>query len=343
MRLGLRWYGPEDTVVLRAIRQIPGVTSVVSALHHIPVDIAWTNDDVLERKQLVADEGLSLDVIESIPVHDAIKFGGEARDRHIEIFARSLEAVGYAGVPVVCYNFMPIFDWMRTELHRQNEDGSTCLAYDDRVASRIDLSAGAGGLPGWATAYSASDLAQLRACYADVDEERLWDHLAYFLERIVPVAERANVRLALHPDDPPWSIFDLPRIIVDEPALQRVLNLVDSPFNGITFCTGSLGPRSENDLPGMIRRLSGRIHFVHARNIKRCDSKSFYEAAHPSQYGDVDMAAVLRALRDVDFDGVIRPDHGRMIWGEIGRPGYGLYDRALGATYLLGLWEGLAD
>jgi mannonate dehydratase len=343
MKMALRWYGPDDAVSLEAIRQTPGVTSIVSALHHVPVDVAWTSDGVLGLKQRVADQGLSLDVIESIPVHDAIKSGGDDRDRHIEIFARSLEAVGRAGVPVVCYNFMPVFDWMRTELHRQNEDGSTCLAYDDSVASRIDLSAGSEGLPGWATAYSASDLAQLRASYTNVDEARLWDHLAYFLERVVPVAESVNVRLALHPDDPPWGILDLPRIIVNESALQRVLCLADSPFNGITFCTGSLGPRAENDLPGMIRNLGGRIHFVHARNIKRCDSRSFYESAHPSQFGDVDMAAVLRALRDINYAGVIRPDHGRMIWGETGRPGYGLYDRALGATYLLGVWEGLAN
>jgi mannonate dehydratase len=341
MRLALRWYGPDDSITLEAIRQIPGVTSIVSSLYHVPVANAWTSELVAARLEQVNAEGLSLDVIESIPVHESIKYGGDDRDRYIDVFARSLEAVGRAGIGVVCYNFMPVFDWMRTDLKRANADASTSLAYDDRHAARIDLSVGSVGLPGWASTYGPAELASLRAAYDDVDSERLWDNLAYFLERVVPSAERSGVRLALHPDDPPWSIFGLPRIIVDEPALRRAMEIVDSPANGITFCTGSLAPRAENDLPGMIHRLAGRIHFVHARNVRRLDDRSFIETAHPSDCGDVDMAAVLNALHDTGFDGVIRPDHGRMIWNEAGRPGYGLFDRALGATYLLGLWEGL--
>jgi len=179
-----------------------------------------------------------------------------------------------------------------------------------------------------------------------VDAERLWDNLAYFLERVVPVAEQAGVLLAIHPDDPPWPIFGLPRVITDARALERLVALVDSPANGVTFCTGSLGASPENDLPAMVRRLGGRgggrIHFAHCRNVRVTGERRFHETAHPSPCGGVDLFQVLCALRDVGFTGPMRPDHGRMIWGETGRPGYGLYDRALGVTYLQGLWEALS-
>lgn len=246
-------------------------------------------------------------------------------------------------MPVLCYNFMPVFDWMRTDLAMPMPDGSTALAYDDAALARIDLSRGTGDLPGWAAAYAPDELARLLAAYRDVDRERMWEHLAYFLERVVPVAEEAGVRMALHPDDPPWPIFGLPRIITNRAALERLISLVDSPANGITFCTGSLGVAPENDLPAMARFFAaqGRIHFAHCRNVRRDAVRTFHEVPHPSRFGDVDMATVLSALRDGGFTGPMRPDHGRMIWGERGRPGYGLYDRALGAMYLQGLWEGL--
>ncbi len=171
----------------------------------------------------------------------------------------------------------------------------------------------------------------------------MWEHLAYFLERVAPVAESCGVRLAIHPDDPPWPIFGLPRIIGDGDALARLIDLVPSPANGITFCTGSLGASPDNDLPAIARRIGARkrIHFAHCRNVAITGPRDFREVPHPSRFGDVDMFAVLRALRDTGFNGPMRPDHGRMIWGETGRPGYGLYDRALGAMYLQGLWEGL--
>jgi mannonate dehydratase len=171
--------------------------------------------------------------------------------------------------------------------------------------------------------------------------EQLWENLAHFLERTVPVAEEVGVRLAIHPDDPPWPIFGVPRIITDGPALERLLRLVDRPANGVTFCTGSLGASPANDLPAIVRRLGPRVHFAHCRNVLVTGEKQFREVPHPSRFGSVDMLEVLRALRDVGFDGPMRPDHGRMIWGETGRPGYGLYDRALGAAYLHGLWEAL--
>jgi mannonate dehydratase len=239
---------------------------------------------------------------------------------------------------------MPIFDWTRTDLAMRMPDGSTALAYDDAALSRIDLSRGTGDLPGWATAYDARTLHALLDAYKQVNDERLWENFAWFLERVVPAAESANVKLAIHPDDPPWPIFGLPRIITNAAALERLTRIVDSPANGVTFCTGSLGASPDNDLPAMIRSLGarGRIHFMHCRNVKRTGERQFNEVPHPSEFGSVDMLAVMRALRDVGFTGPMRPDHGRMIWGEQGRPGYGLYDRALGAMYLQGLWEGVS-
>ncbi len=233
---------------------------------------------------------------------------------------------------------------MRTDLAMALPDGSTALAYDDQQLAAIDLSKGTGDLPGWAAAYDAATLRALLDAYASVDAERLWDNLAYFLEQVVPAAASANVKLAIHPDDPPWPIFGLPRIITDQAALDRLLALVDHPANGVTFCTGSLGASPDNDLPAMVRDIGGRgrIHFVHCRNVRRTGHHRFHETAHLSSAGSVPVLDVMRALRDTGYAGPMRPDHGRMIWGETGRPGYGLRDRALGAMYLQGLWEGLS-
>jgi mannonate dehydratase len=342
MRMTFRWFGVDDPVRLEHIRQIPGVEGIVSALHHVAPGEAWTRAQVERVGERIAGAGLRWEVVESIPVHEDVKLGRPERDRWIDAWCRSVEAVGAMGIPVVCYNFMPVFDWTRTELALPLPDGSTALAYDDQALRRIDLSRGTGDLPGWAAAYDAAALGALLDAYGAVDGERLWENLGYFLERVVPVAEAAGVRLAIHPDDPPWPIFGLPRIITDGAALERVCSLVDSPANGITFCTGSLGANPSNDLPAMVRAAAGRIHFAHCRNVLVTGERAFHEAPHPSRFGSVDMRAVLRALRDTGFDGPVRPDHGRMIWGEQGRPGYGLYDRALGAAYLQGLWEGLA-
>jgi mannonate dehydratase len=343
MEMTFRWFGAEDPIPLAHVRQIPGVTGIVSALYDVPVGHAWTSDR-LERVAADIDAAhMRFAVVESIPVHEDIKLGRPTRARLIDNYCQSIRAMGDVGIPVLCYNFMPVFDWTRTDLSMRLPDGSTALAYDDRELERIDLSRGTGELPGWATAYSADDLAALFAAYRGVDAERLWDNLAYFLERAVPAAEASGVRMALHPDDPPWSIFDLPRIITNGAALERLVTLVDSPANGVTLCTGSLGALETNDLPAIVRRIGGmaRIHFAHCRNIQRTGRRSFHESPHPSQCGAIDMFEVLRALRDVGFSGPMRPDHGRMIWGETGRPGYGLHDRALGAMYLQGLWEGL--
>ena len=338
-----RWFGSRDPIPLTYIRQIPVVRGIVSALFDIPVGDAWPVDRIAALREEVERNGMSLMVIESIPVHEDIKLGLPTRDRLIDNYCESVRNMGRAGVPVLCYNFMPVFDWTRTDLARRLDDGSTVLAYDDAALARIDLSRGTADLPGWATAYTADQLGKLLDAYRSVSESRLWDNLAYFLERVVPVAASSGVRMALHPDDPPWSIFGLPRIITDAAALERVTKVVDDPANGITFCGGSLAANPKNDLAAIIRSLGakGRIHFAHCRNIKRTGERSFQETAHPSGLGDIDMRSVLEALHQTGFAGPIRSDHGRMIWGEKGQPGYGLHDRALGAMYLHGLWEGV--
>jgi mannonate dehydratase len=319
------------------------VRGIVSALFDIPVGEVWPLDRITGLREEVEEHGLSLSVIESIPLHEDIKLGRSTRDRLIDNYCDSVRNMGRAGVQVLCYNFMPVFDWTRTELARRLDDGSTALAFDDAALAKIDLSRGTADLPGWATAYTAEQLRQLLDAYRSVSEEKLWANFAYFLERVVPVASASGVRMALHPDDPPWSIFRLPRIITNGTALERVTKIVDDPANGITFCAGSLAADSTNDLPAIIRCIGGkgRIHFAHCRNIKRIGARSFEETAHPSGVGDINMREVLEALHGTGFSGPIRSDHGRMIWGEKGQPGYGLYDRALGAMYLHGLWEGI--
>ncbi len=339
-----RWFGPRDPISLEYIRQIPAVRGIVGALFEISVGDVWPLDRITALGEEVDKNGMSLAVIESIPVHEDIKIGRPTRDRFIDNYCESVRNLGRAGVPVLCYNFMPVFDWMRTDLALRLDDGSTALAFDDDALAKIDLSRGTADLPGWATAYSADELAKLLAAYRAVSESKLWDNFAYFLERVVPVAASAGVRMALHPDDPPWSIFGLPRIITSGAALERVTSIVDNEANGITFCAGSLAADPANDLNAIVRSLGakGRIHFAHCRNIKRTGKHSFQETAHPSDRGDIDMRAVSTALHETGFTGPIRSDHGRMIWGETGQPGYGLHDRALGAMYLHGLWEGIA-
>jgi mannonate dehydratase len=338
-----RWFGAGDPIPLAHILQIPGVRGIVSALYDVPVGDPWPRDRIARLRDQVDDAGLELAVIESIPVHEEIKLGRPTRDRLVDQYCESVRAMGELGIPVLCYNFMPIFDWTRTDLARPMPDGSTALAYDDAALARIDLSRGTGDLPGWAAAYDSATLRALLDAYRAVDDERLWENLAYFLERVVPVAASVGVKMAIHPDDPPWPIFGLPRIVTNAAALERLTRIVDDPANGITFCTGSLGADAENDLPAMIRSLGTRkrIHFMHCRNVRRTGARQFHESPHPTEFGSVNMLEVMKALRDVGFEGPMRPDHGRMIWGEGGRPGYGLYDRALGAMYLQGLWEGV--
>ena len=250
---------------------------------------------------------------------------------------------------MVCYNFMPVFDWTRTELARKRPDGSTVLAYHQETVDNLDpekmfdsIAGDTNGyvMPGWEPE-RMEKIKELFRLYQDVDEEKLFANLQYFLEAIMPVCDKYDINMAIHPDDPAWSVFGLPRIITNLPNIQRMMKMVDNRHNGVTFCSGSYGTNPDNDLPGMIRALKGRVHFAHVRNLQHNYPGDFEEAAHLSADGSFDMYEIMKALYDIGFDGPIRPDHGRMIWGEVAMPGYGLYDRALGATYLNGLWEAI--
>jgi mannonate dehydratase len=281
--------------------------------------------------------------VESVPVHEDIKLGRPTRDLLIANYQQNIRHLAAAGVRVICYNFMPVFDWTRTILDQRMADGSTTLAFSTRDVDRIDVSQGI-ALPGWDASYQPSELKNLLAEYASIGAESLWRHLAYFLEAIIPVAAEVGIRMAIHPDDPPRPIFGLPRIVKNRTDLARLLKIVDSPANSLTLCSGSLGAGPENDVVALVREFGGgdRIAFAHLRNVRVTPEGDFEETAHPSSCGSLDMAAIVKALHDTGFDGYVRPDHGRMIWGETGRPGYGLYDRALGAVYLNGLWEAIA-
>jgi mannonate dehydratase len=342
MRMTLRWFGETDTVPLDQIAQIPCVRGIVSTIEDIPVGEVWSVERLAALKATIEAAGFTLDVIESIPVAEAIKRGLPERDQLIDNYCQSIRNIGAVGIPVLCYNFMPVFDWMRTDMAVTLPDGSRVTGYADAEIRAFDLARGLEKRVAWARGFTGAELQDALADYADINEDVLFEHFAYFLRRVVPVAEESGVFLALHPDDPPWSIFGLPRIVRDQASIRRILDVVDSPHHGLTFCTGSLGTLESNDLPAMIRAFAGRINFVHARNVQRMAGHDFYEVAHPSECGSVDMAAVIEALVEIGYDRPIRPDHGRAIWGEvIERTGYGLYDRALGAMYLHGLYQGI--
>ncbi len=343
MNMVFRWYGDDDKVTLDEVRQIPGISGIVSAIYDIPVGDVWPLEKINELKQKIEAKGLDFEVIESVPVHEDIKLGLNTRDKYIKNYKETLNNLGKTGIKVVCYNFMPVFDWTRSELNYQLPDGSNALIYEENTVQKMDPLIGEMDLPGWDTSYENNGLRELLEKYQDICEEDLWSNLKYFLEQIIPAAELADIKMAIHPDDPPWSIFGLPRIITNKENLQRFINLIDSPNNGLALCTGSLGVNPDNDLPELINYFAGKgkIHFAHIRNIKITGEKSFEEAAHLSSAGSLDIYKILKAYHDNGFLGYIRPDHGRMIWGETGRPGYGLFDRALGATYINGLWEAL--
>lgn len=343
MKLSFRWYGVDDSIKLQYIRQIPSMNSIVTAIYDVPVGEKWSMESILKLKAEVEKEGLHFDVIESVPVHEDIKLGLSTRDKYIENYKENIRNLAKAGVKVICYNFMPVFDWTRTQLDKVLEDGSTALVYYKDQLEKMDPLTGELSLPGWDSSYTKDQLSDLFEKYSKVNEETLWSNLEYFLKEIIPVAEECDVKMAIHPDDPPYNIFGLPRIITNENNLDRFLKLVDSKYNGLTFCTGSLGSGSFNDVVKMIDKYSsqGRIHFMHVRNIKLLEDGSFEESAHYSKCGSLDIVKIMEVLHKNNFDGYLRPDHGRMIWGETGRPGYGLYDRALGAMYIAGIWETL--
>jgi mannonate dehydratase len=282
---------------------------------------------------------MELSVIESVPVHEDIKMGCGDRDRYIENYCTTLRNLAQAGVDCVCYNFMPVFDWTRSDLAYDLPDGSNALIYDEATVLKMDPVAGELSLPGWDASYTKDGMKALLDAYKSVSEEDLWNNMKYFLDRVIKVAEEVKVKMASHPDDPPWSIFGLPRIITNKANIQRFLKMYDSPDNGLSLCSGSLGVDPNNNIGDLVRTFADRIHFAHIRNIKITGEKCFEEAAHLSSAGSLDIYDIVKAYCEKGFDGYVRPDHGRMIWGESGKPGYGLFDRALGAAYLNGLFE----
>ncbi len=343
MKLSFRWYGQDDPVTLGYIRQIPNMRSIVTAVYDVPVGEVWSRESIAALKTEVEANGLIFDVVESVPVHEDIKLGRPTRDRLIANYQENIRRLGEAGVKCICYNFMPVFDWTRTQLDKPLADGSTALVYYKDQLEKMDPLTGELSLPGWDASYKKEDLKALFEAYSRLTEEDLWENLRYFLEAVIPVAEESGVNMAIHPDDPPWNIFGLPRIITCEANLDRFLKLVVSPANGLTLCTGSLGCAASNDIYRMIDKYAaqGRIHFMHVRNVKILPDGGFEESAHFSACGSLDIVRILDILHRHRFNGYLRPDHGRMIWGETGRPGYGLYDRALGASYINGIWETL--
>ena len=350
MQMTLRWFGDKfDSVKLWQIRQIPGVTGVITTLYDIPAGDVWPIERIKALQKEVEDAGLEIAGIESVNIHDAIKIGNSEREKYIENYITTLDNLGKCGIKLVCYNFMPVFDWTRTDLAKMRPDGATVLAYDQKVVDSIDPqkffdqtndSSNGFVMPGWEPE-RLSKVKELFEAYKDVDEETLFNNLVYFLKAIQPVCEKWGIKMAIHPDDPAWPVFGLPRIITSKEKILKVMKAVDAPFNGLTFCAGSFGSNPSNDLPGIIRALPGRVHFAHVRNLHHFAPGLFEEAAHLSSDGSFDLYEIVRALYETGFDGPIRPDHGRAIWGEVSMPGYGLYDRALGAQYILGLWEAI--
>ncbi|MDR1598601.1 MAG: mannonate dehydratase [Oscillospiraceae bacterium] len=354
MKMILRWFPfGDDSVTLDQIRQIPEITGVAGCLPKIPVGEEWTAEDIAALKSTVIAAGLEMEVIESVNIHEDIKKGLPTRDRYIDNYIKTITNLGAAGVRVLCYNFMPVMDWARSDLAKPLPDGSTAMAYvhDEVVKMNPDLIAKAMAgqsrgysLPGWEPERLSLMAADIEY-YQSFTQEMYWSNMKYFLDAVIPAARAANVRMAIHPDDPPWPLFGLPKVITDAERIRVFLSLNDSPYNGITFCTGSLGVNGANDLPAMLREFGGRIHFAHIRNVRKLGEKDFEESAHPTASGSLDMFGIVKALYESGFDkrftGYIRPDHGRMIWGERARPGYGLYDRALGAVYIEGLWEAI--
>lgn len=344
MKMTFRWYGKDDPVKLEYIKQIPGMKGIITAIYDIPVGEVWPLDKIIAIKETVEKHGLELSGIESVPVHEDIKLGLPTRDKYIDNYIQTIRNIAEAGINLICYNFMPVFDWTRSNLEYVNEDASTSLIFEQDKIKKMDPALGELELPGWDVSYAEGGLGYLLDQYKDIDEEKLWGNLEYFIKRIMPVCEEVRVKMAIHPDDPPWSIFGLPRIITSYENLERFLNIYDSPYNGLTLCTGSLGCTKENDIVNLIKYFGkerNRIHFAHIRNVKIENDGSFKETAHPTEYGSMDMYQIIKAYLDYDFDGPYRPDHGRMIWGEKGKAGYGLYDRALGAVYIHGLIEAI--
>ncbi|GHB19723.1 mannonate dehydratase [Salinicola rhizosphaerae] len=377
-----RWFGPADPITLEEIRQA-GATGIVTALHEVPNGEIWPVEAIAERKRTIEAAGLTWSVVESVPVHDAIKQGSPEAERYIDNYRRTLANLGECGIDVVCYNFMPILDWTRTDLAWPLPDGGTALRFDQTAFAAFDLfllaregaeaeysetereaaqayvgtldDAGRAhlvdtiiaGLPGTEEHYTLEDFRRALAAYRDIDAERLRANLATFLRAIVPTAEEAGVRLAIHPDDPPRELLGLPRVVSTADDAQAILDCAPSPANGLTFCTGSYGVREDNNLVAMVERFGPYIHFAHLRATRReADPRSFHEAGHLN--GDVDMVGVIGELiherRRRQQEGghrlPLRPDHGHHLLDDLtrdSRPGYPLIGRLKGLAELRGV------
>lgn len=352
MKMTFRWYGKEsDPIPLKYVKQIAGMSGLMGLLDR-PAGAVWAEEDIKALVDEVHAAGLELEVIESVNVHEDIKMGLPTRDEYIENYKTTLRALAKYGVKVVIYNFMPVFDWLRTDLAREiAEDGSNSLYFDEKdlgemgpmeIVRRTAENSQGFTLPGWEPERLAL-LEKTLEQYKHITPDMLRENFKYFLEQVIPVCEEVGIRMACHPDDPAWPIFGLPRIAHSKEDYDKIIALYDSPANTVCLCTGSLGSNPDNDIPAIIRHFGqkNRIGAMHVRNVKHLGYRHFREAAHLSCTGDLDMVAIMKAIYDTCPDTYVRPDHGRMIWDEAGRPGYGLYDRALGASYLLGIWETL--
>lgn len=373
-----RWYGPDDPVSLADIRQA-GATGVVTALHHVPIGEVWELEEIAQRQSEIADMGLTWSVVESLAVHEEIKTAGPQRDQLLDNYRISLQNLASRGIRCVCYNFMPALDWTRTHLNAPVADGSTALSFDLTTFAVFDLhilkreNASAdypesiveaahrvfaemdqeslqelehtviAGLPGANQGFGLPEFRTAIERYQGVTADDYRANVAYFLHAVMPVAIENDVLMGVHPDDPPFSILGLPRIVSTASDARKYLEAFDHPNNGLTFCTGSFGARPDNDLPAMVREFGERIHFVHLRNVSIFNEKCFVEDNHLE--GDSDMYAIMKELVKLDRDDLpYRPDHGHRMLFELNQkvnPGYSAIGRLRGLAELRGLELGI--